>query len=291
MDKTLDLDLLRSFAAVAETRSFTRAAERVGRVQSAVSMQIKRLEETLGVSLLDRNNKIVRLTSDGVVLLRHAERMLRLNEQVMADFGHEAVHGRVRVGATDTSMCFLPGALARFAKSHPLVELEIRCDRSWETLDALEADAIDIALVTQSCGRPKGEVVRTEPLYWAIARDSTVDELDPVPLAIFAPGCVYREDALKRLEASGKSYRHAYNSASRDGLNAAVEAGLAVTMIPERLVDGNLRILGTADGFPALPEIEITLHRAPRLSDAAEAFAVSLAETLLGGPEASIAIV
>ena len=190
MKPDLDIDLLRSFVAVAETRHFTRAAERLNCVQSAVSMKIKRLETVVGVRLFDRTRRSVRLTVDGEMLLRHAHRMLRLNDEALADFGRPSAVGRVRLGATDTSMCYLPAILSRFAGSYPLVELEVRCDRSWEALDALDAGEVDLAFVTQPCGRTGGEPVRREPLLWAVGRDSVADEQDPLPLAIFAPGCV-----------------------------------------------------------------------------------------------------
>ncbi len=281
MYPNLDLDLLRSFSVVAETRNFTRAAERLNRVQSAVSMQVKRLEDVVGVKVFDRTRRSVKLTPDGVVLLRHARRMLTLNEQALADFGKQAVEGRVRLGATDTTMCFLPAVLSRFAQDHPLIELEIGCDRSWEALDALEAGEVDLALITQPCGRAGGRVVRREPLRWAVAENSVVDEQDPVPLAIFAPGCIYRDAALKALETMGRDCRHAYNSSSRDGLDVAVMAGLAVTIMPESALVPGLRVIGSGQGFPTLPQIEILLYETPGESPAPVAtFADILVKTL-----------
>ena len=283
MKRDLDLDLLRSFAAVAETKSFTRAAERLGRVQSAVSMQVKRLEDLVGSKLFHRTRRDVRLTPNGIVLLHHAQRMLRLNDQVLADFGRQAIGGRVRLGTTDTTMCFMPAVLSRFAQSYPLIELEVRCDRSWEALDALEAGEVDLALVTQPCGRDGGRVVRRESLMWAVSRDSVVDEQDPVPLAIFAPGCIYREAALKALAATGRNWRHAYNSPSRDGLDVAVAAGLAVTIVPEGALAPGLRVLGPEQGYPLLPAIEILLYRPAGAGSAAVAtLAEVIVETLDG---------
>ncbi len=278
MKRDLDLNLLRSFAAVAETKNFTRAAERLGRVQSAVSMQIKRLEDVVGTKLFHRTRRAVRLTPDGVVLLRHAQRMLRLNDQALADFGRHAASGRVLLGATDTAMCFLPAVLSRFAQSYPLIELEVRCNRSWEALDAYEAGEVDLALVTQPCGHDGGQVVRRESLMWAVSRESVVDELDPVPLAIFAPGCIYREAALKAREDMGRGWRHAYSSPSRGGLDVAVTAGLAVTIVPESALSPGLRVLGPEQGYPALPAIEILLYRS---AGAGSASVAMLAEVIV----------
>lgn len=272
MQADLDIDLLRSFSVVAETRHFTRAAERLNCAQSAVSMQIKRLEELIGARLFDRTKRSVKLTADGEMLRRYATRILRLNEETLAAFGTAGLQGRLRLGATDTSMCFLPPILARFAQRHPLIELEIRCDRSWEALDALESGEIDIALVTQPCGRGGGTVIHREPLSWATARNAAGETIDPLPLALFGPGCIYREAAIAALDDAGRAWRHAYNSASRDGLDVAVDAGLAVTIVPERAMKPNWRPLGQKQGFPALDDMELLLFRAreePKLSAAA----------------------
>lgn len=281
MGADLNIDLLRSFNAVAETRHFTRAAERLNCAQSAVSMQVKRLEAVVGVQLFERSKRIVKLTEQGEAFRRYANRMLCLNDLTLAAFGRNALQGRVRFSATDTSMCFLPGILSRFAQSCPLVELEIRCERSWEALDSLQAGEADLALVTQACGRTGGRVVRREALVWAVARGAAVEELDPLPLAIFGPGCIYRKAALAALDESGRRWRHAYNSESRDGLNVAVAAGLAVTIVPISALTPELRVLGPAEGFPALPEIEILLYEAS--SEAAlpvETLARTIEETL-----------
>ena len=263
MPADLDIDLLRSFAAVAEAKHFTRAAARLNCAQSAVSMQIKRLEDIVGARLFDRTRRAVRLTAEGEVFRAYANRMLRLNDETLAAFGRQSLQGRVRLAATDTSICFLPAVLSRFAQSCPLVELEIGCERSWEALDTLEAGEADLALVTQPCGRRGGEVVCREPLVWACARDSAADRLDPLPLAIFAPGCIYREAILKALDEAGRAWRLAYNSASRDGLEAAVAAGLAVTVVPVGTLGPGLRVPDADEGLPPLPEIEVLLYRAP----------------------------
>lgn len=262
MSMNLDIELLRAFVAVAECRHFTLAAERLQRTQSAVSMQVKRLESLVDARLFERNTRGVRLTADGEAFRRYAQGLLRLNDEALAAFGRPSVQGRVRVGATDTSMCLLPPILSRFAEAYPLVELEIRCDRSWEALAALESGELDLALVTQPCGRTGGELLCREPLVWATARDAAVDELDPLPLALFGPGCVYREAALEALDAAGRSWRHAYNSASRDGLDVAVSAGLAVTATPLSALPSGWRTLGPEKGFPPLPEMDVLLYRA-----------------------------
>ena len=278
MKADLDIDLLRSFVAVAESKHFTRAAERLNRVQSAVSMQVKRLEAVVGAKLFDRTKRSVKLTDAGEQLWSYAQQMLRLQEEALSSFGKAALTGRVRLGATDTSMCYLPQILPRFAQVHPLTELEIRCDRSWEALDALDAGEVDLALVTQPCGRRGGQVVCREALIWALARGSAASYQAPLPLAIFAPGCIYRDAALKALDDAGRNWRHAYSSPSRSGLDVAVAAGLAVTIVPQSALTPALRPVDAAAGLPPLPDIEILLFRRAKETSAAVA---SLAEVLI----------
>ena len=150
MIKTLDLDLLRAFVTIAETRSFTRAAKQLGRVQSAVSMQIKRLEEIVDARLFDRDSRTVVLTRDGERMLGYARRMLALNEEAVGTVGGPAVAGALRIGASDVASYVLPAVLSRLAEGFPRLEIEIVCDRSWHLLDALQGGELDMALVTQA---------------------------------------------------------------------------------------------------------------------------------------------
>lgn len=281
MNSDLNIDLLRAFIAVAETRHFTRAAERLNRGQSAVSMQIKRLEKAVGQKLLIRNRRHVTPTVEGEKLLGYAHRMVQLNAEALSSFGRDSVAGLVRLGATDTSVSYLPPVLAAFAERYPLIELELSCSRSWEALDSFEARDVDIALVSQPCGRDTGVQVRSEPLCWAVSARSNIADQDPLPLAIFAPGCVYRDAALEALDACGRSYRLAYHSPNWGGLDAAVSAGLAVTVLPESALTPMLRPLGLDDGMPPLPPIEILLFaRQSGQSDAVAALENIVIETL-----------
>lgn len=280
MRPDLDIDLLRSFAAVADAKQFTLAAERLNRTQSAVSMQIQRLENAVATKLFHRGRRQVRLTSDGEKLRAYAHRMLRLNDEALAAFGQAALQGRIRFAATDTSMCYLPPVLSRFAESYPLIELEIDCKRSWHALEALDAGEHDLALVTQSQGRPRREVVRREALVWAAARGSAAGAVDPLPLALFGKGCIYREAATDALDRCGRKWRHAYDSPSRDGLAVAVSAGLAVTIVPQSTMPANWMPLGAEDGFPPLPEIEIQLYLRHVWGDTVPAPVAAFADTV-----------
>ncbi len=258
----LDLDLLRAFLAVADCRNFTRAAERLHRVQSAVSMQVKRLEEIVGKRLFERSPRAVSLTVDGEVLLDYARRMLAINDAALAQLREPGVVGSVRLGTADTASIFLPGILARFNRAHPAVQVEVRCDRSWNLLDALEESTLDLALVTQSCGRRGGRRLRREPLVWAASRHHRVHRADPLPVALFAQGCAYRKAAMEALDASGRAWRMAYSSTSPNGIRAAVESGLAVGALAKSTLSKDMMTPTPAEGFPTLPRYEITLFGA-----------------------------
>ena len=261
MNANLDIDLLRTFVAVAETGSFTRAAGRLGRVQSAVSMQVKRLEEVAGNRLFERSKRKVTLSEEGEVLLGYARRMLSLNQEALSDLGRTSVEGTVRLGSSDTAAYFLPGILARFAGAYPRVQMELRCDRSWHVLDALDAGELDLALVTQQGERTGGQSVRREPLAWASARGHAVHQADPLPLALFAQGCAYRNRAMAALDAVGRRWRMAYSSTSVTGVQAAVLSGLAVAVLAQSTLLKGMRVLGAEEGLPPLGDYELTLHR------------------------------
>ncbi|MHA1153733.1 MAG: LysR substrate-binding domain-containing protein [Alphaproteobacteria bacterium] len=259
----LDLDLLRTFVAVAETGGFTRAAGRLGRVQSAVSMQVKRLEEVVGGRLFERSNRKVTLSEEGEVLLGYARRMLSLNQEALSDLARTSVEGKVRLGSADTAAYFLPGILARFAGAYQQVQVEIRCDRSWNVLDALDAGDLDLALVTQQGERTGGHSARREPLAWASALGHAVHEVDPLPLAVFAQGCAYRRAAMQALDAADRKWRIAYSSTSLTGVQAAAMTGFAIGVLPQTTLVTGMRALGPEAGLPPLPDYEITLHVRP----------------------------
>jgi DNA-binding transcriptional LysR family regulator len=265
MPPTLDPDLLRSFVAIAETGSFTAAAARVHRTQSAVSMQIKRLEETLGRSLFEREGRSVSLTLHGQILLDHARRILRAHQEAIAAFDGQAVQGHVTVGSPDDyASTFLPRILARFAQTHPKVHVEVVVDNSEELVEHLAAGRVDLALVTEGHGEPAGTVVHREPLVWVTSAHHRAHEQEPLPLAVFHPGCCFRRHATEQMAALGRPVRIAYTSLSIAGIYAALDAGLAVSVELRSSLRPGLRMLTAAEGFPPLPDIGITLQRSPQ---------------------------
>ncbi len=285
---TLEPDLLRSFLAVAETGSFTAAAQRVRRTQSAVSMQIKRLEEAIGRPVFARDPpRRVGLTRDGEVLLGHARRILQAHREALAEFdtGGQLV-GEVTIGAPDdyASTC-LPRILARFAADHaPRAHVSVVCQPSVELLRLLEEGTVDLALVSEGSGEPGGgRVVHREPLIWVAAAGHRAHELDPMPLAVFQPGCVFRRLMTEALAAKGRACRIAYTSVSVAGVQAALESGLAVSALLRGTVrpGGGLRLLDGCHGFPPLPDIGIVLQRARRGADAPSPLVDRLEDAIL----------
>ncbi len=291
MESDLDMELLRAFVVVSETGSFTRAAQRLGRVQSAVSMQIKRLEAATGRVLFTRGHRRVELAPDGEILLGYARRILGLSEQALAELGQSAQVGAVRLGTADTAAVFLPGVLGRFAQACPGVQMEVTCDRSWHLLDALEAGELDLALATQACGRDSGQAIRREPLVWATAAGHLAHEEKPLPLALFSQGCAYRQAAMVALDGAGRAWRNAYNSVNLEGVRAAVRAGIAVAVLPQSTLEPGMRVLGVAEGFPLLPDYEIMLYRRPGEENAPAArLAEEIVQGLIRPPAKSLAV-
>jgi DNA-binding transcriptional LysR family regulator len=275
----LDIELLRAFVVVAETRNFTRAAQRLGRVQSAVSMQIKRLEELLNARLLERSHRSVTLTSQGEVVLRYAHRVMHLTDEALTELGNGARSGRVRFAATDMSIGFLPQVFERFRTAYPLVEIELLCMPSLAALEALEDGRADLAFVTQTCGRKGGKRIARTPLIWVSARSVDLTTIDPLPVALFAPECIYRTAAIEALKKNAIRYRLAYESASRAGLDCVVEAGLAVAVLPEKAISHSLR--DVSGKLPALPDLNTYLFaRTATKTPAVGALADALIEAL-----------
>ena len=264
MLKYLDLALLQAFTAVVDSGSFTRAAVYLCRTQSAVSMQLRKLEDLTGHPLLQRDKRKIRLTEEGEVLLDYARRMIRLNEEALVAMNQPHAVGHVRLGMPDDyAHQFLPGVLTHFAHAYPRVQLEVIGALSGALLDRVEAGDLVVAIITRQPERRRGKVLRTERLVWAGSRQHLAHQETPLPLALFPEGCVFREHALAALDAASIPWRIAYTSQSFAGGMIAVSGGLALTVVAQSMVPAQWRVLGDEQELPRLPEIEIALHRAP----------------------------
>ena len=273
--RTLDLDLLRCFVTIAETGSFTRAGNRLGRTQSTISLQVKRLEDMLGRAVFARTPRSLSLTAEGDRLLGPARQLLRLNDAALAELFEPDITGRVRLGVPeDFATAHLPAVLAAFAKAHPLVELEVTCDLTLNLIEAFHTGAFDLVLVKREPSAPlEGMRVWREPLVW-VARDQlAVAGLATIPLVVSPEPCVYRKRAGDALDAMGRKWRVAYTSTSLAGSLSAVNAGLGITVLPREMVPPHLTAITDAADLPPLYDTEIALIEAAGLSDTAHRLA------------------
>jgi DNA-binding transcriptional LysR family regulator len=258
----LDVDQLRTFVAIADSGSFTRAAEVVHKTQSAVSMQMKRLEERLGRAIFERDGRQSRLTEDGERLLDYARRIVRLNAECLTSFNDQELTGRVRLGLPDDyADRYLPEILARFARSNPRAEVTVVCEPTQNLVERIQHADLDLAIITHVDRRGPSEIVRAEQLLWVTSARHGVHEGDPIPLALGRPTCDWRQSATEALEGTGRPFRILYVSWNSTAVGAAVLAGLAVSVLPESAIRPGMRILGPSDGFPALPSCKIGLIR------------------------------
>ena len=260
----LDIDLLQSFVAVVEARSFTRAAKRVHRTQSTVSQQIRKLELIFGAALLKRTTAAgqISLTEDGEALLQYSQRILKLAREAEYVVGkRKSPKAIVRLGLPeDFKAEHLTDLLANFGSEFPDIRVDTVCGLTAEVEPLLRLSELDLALMKREVG--SGPCLKSWPeeLVWVGSRKNAARaDIEPIPLAVFPQGCLYRERAIHALEVQGRQWRIAYASASLTGTLAAVSSGLAVTLLARTAVPDDLCILNGSSGFPDVPPTELAL--------------------------------
>jgi DNA-binding transcriptional LysR family regulator len=254
----LDTDQLRSFLAIVDTGSFTRASERVHKTQSAVSMHIKKLEERLGRALFDKQGRGVRLSEDGEKLVDYARRMLQLEAAAVAAISNKGLTGHVRLGIPDDyADSFLPAILTRFTRRHPLVEVSVVCCTSEELDEDMRAGLLDMAVVTDCDRMSKVEILREEPLCWVAGPHCSVHEERPLPLALGRPSCNWRRETTACLTQAGIPWRLVLTSNNYAAIAPVVQAGLAITVLPKSAFRPWQREIDAKDGLPTLPPCRI----------------------------------
>ncbi|MBV8792242.1 MAG: LysR family transcriptional regulator [Pseudolabrys sp.] len=279
MTALIDVDQLRTFIAIAETGSFTKAAEVVNKTQSAVSMQMKRLEERLDRPIFARDGRASKLTEDGGRLLDYARRIVKLNIETIAAFSDEHLSGRVRLGVPDDyADRYLPEIMARFSRAYPGVELSVVCEPSTDLLERIDANDIDLAIVTNCESKRASETFRRERLLWVTSNRHPTHLEERLPLALGRPTCSWRRIAIERLESIGRQFRILYTSSNAGAVSSAVLSGLAVSVLAESGLRPGMRVLTAAEGFPELPSCRIGLVRSPHESSA---LADALAEHII----------
>ena len=276
----LDLDLLKAFVAVADNRSFTRAAAVLNRTQSAVSMQIKRLEVRLGVELFHRTKANVELSSAGEGFLGYARRMLALNDEAVGRLLEHKVEGRVRLGVMDDyGALVVPPLLASFVAGYPNVRVEMETGLTAAMPDRL-GGVYDLVIAMHPEGRGGGEFLRREQAVWAAGASHAVEQRNPLPVALYPQGCLFRKWATEALDAAKRPWRLAFVSHSLAAVESIAAQGLAVTVVKAGTFPPKLRRLSDRDGMPRLPTADIRLHRAAHLSRAGSLLADHLVAAL-----------
>jgi DNA-binding transcriptional LysR family regulator len=285
MTTLIDAEQLRTFVAIVETGSFTQAADVVHKTQSAVSMQIKKLEERVEHPIFARDGRGSKLTEHGERLLEYARRIVKLNVEALAAFSDAKMSGRVRLGVPDDyADRYLPEIMARFSRAYSGAELTVVCAPSLDLIAQIDAGEIDLAIITSCEGNRATEIFRRERLWWVTSSRHAVHREEPLPLALGRASCMWRRSAIERLGAIGRQHRILYTSANSGAVAAAVLAGLAVSVFPESGVRPGMRLLTAAEGFPELPSCDIGLLRNTRersaLADALAGHIVSSLDNL-----------
>ncbi|UQD73779.1 LysR family transcriptional regulator [Bradyrhizobium japonicum] len=276
----LDLELLRSFVSVVEAGGFTRAGERVHRTQSTVSQQIKRLEEDVGQLLLHRDGKDVRPTEAGERLLSYARRLLTLAEEARDVLREPDSEGAIRLGIPEDFAAYrLAKLLGAFSRSHPGLRMDVRADQSKNLSRDLERGELDLALFKREAGAKGGIAVWPERVHWVTSKSHPVDvNVSSVPLIGFPTGCLYRAGAIHALESAGRAWHMSYSSSSLAGIQAAVAAGMGLSILSEMSIQSDHRVLTAKDGFEPINRTEVALMASPGASPATLRLADRLAE-------------
>lgn len=261
----LDLDVLRTFVAIAETGSFSAAANAVFRTPSAVSMQIKKLEDILGRSVFSRDARSVSLTADGEMLLGYARRLLAINREAVSKFIVPEIVGVVRLGSPDDfGERVLPHVLKRFAVTHPSIAVDVVIDQSTKLRRRMDDRSLDITLLTNSTGAAIGaETLLTEPIVWAGAKGGCAHLREPLPISVWEEGCAWRGGALDALGRDGRNYRVAYMSAHTAGQRAAIMSDLAIAPLPKSFITDDMVELTASDGLPVIGNYSLAMMVSP----------------------------
>lgn len=285
LNRTLSLDALRSFVAICETGSFRRAAERVSKSPSAVSLQIGKLEDLLGARLLDRDARHVALTEEGGTLLRQARRILGLNDETIALFARSPLKGRLCLSAPhDLGVSLVPGLLRRLAEVHPQIQVDVRLGTSETVQNGITDGSVNLALFNDvGAASIQAQDFFSEPLKWLMLGGGNAVRQDPLPLAVANIGCAWRDAALNALQEADRAYHIAYSSDTSMGQIAALRADLAIAALPQSLADRDLVEVPAEYDFPRLPLTHIrAAHDGSKL---ATAFVALVAVELQARPE------
>ncbi|CRY15347.1 virulence transcriptional regulator RovM [Yersinia enterocolitica] len=264
----LDLDLLRTFVAVADLNTFASAAAAVCRTQSAVSQQMQRLEQLVGKELFARHGRNKLLTEHGLQLLGYARKILRFNDEACTSLMYSNVEGSLIIGASDdTADTLLPFLLNRVATLYPRLAIDVRVKRSPLIADMLSHGEADLAITTAKVDNHPHVILRTSPTLWYCSADYQFQPGESVPLVVMDEPSPFRDIAIEHLTRAGIAWRIAYVASSLSAIRAAVRAGLGITARPIEMMSPDLRVLGETEGLPRLPETHYSLCKDSRCSN------------------------
>lgn len=283
MTKTnLNMDTLRTFVTGVRLGNFSKAAMRIGRSQSAISLQIRRLEQQVGVQLFSRDGRSLTLSEAGKTLYGYAERMIDLNDEAMETVAKKEVEGEIRLGIPpDLAETWLPHMLARFSRSHPGVSMEAHVDRNASLMEDISAKRLDVALVWDRgpAGAAAGEQVAELPIIWIAADGTTFSPSEKFPLVVMGEPCLFRAHGLTTLKNAGVDWRITFTSSSLAGLWAATSAGLGVAIRTPAALPAGLSAF-THPSLPELGTITLRVHMAEEPSRSVRHFTTILIETI-----------
>lgn len=257
----LPTDVMRTFLAVIDLGSFTKAGQLLGRTQPAISLQIRKLEELVGMTLMDTSGRNISLTPEGESLARYARQLLVMNDEIVARLQKKETSGLLRVGLpTDYAVSFFQKALTDFARLNPDVHLFIDCETSADLLPRFEADDLDLVIAMYDERPPTGLVYSwTERPIWVVGSDTEVHKRTPVPIAAHPVGCHYRNRMISSLDQIGRPWRVVYCSPGISGLQQAVQSGFGITALTQRTLMRGMKALSEGDGYPPMPDIHVGL--------------------------------
>ncbi len=261
---TFDPVQLKSFLALAETRNFTRAAERLGISQPTVSQHVRKLEQAAGRVLVTRDTRELRLTDNGDAMAGFARAILSANDAATRYFSGAAMRGRLRFGtADDLAITGLPRILREFRQLYPQINLELTVSQSDQLHRRLKAGALDLVFVKWVSGAQEGEVVKKDTFDWVGLEQTVLEPGDPVPVIVYPTPSLSRKLALDALEDAGRTWRVTCTTKQISGVLAALRAGIGIAVMPSSLVPEDLKIITRRFDLPPVGDVDFTLIRNP----------------------------
>jgi DNA-binding transcriptional LysR family regulator len=266
--RNLDLDTLRTLVTTHDVGGFAQAADQLGRTPSAISLQMKRLQEDLATSLFRKHGRALKLTEAGQTALGYARRMLALNDDLLQTMQGVTLAGSIRIGAPQDFAALLPDALRQFSALYTRTQIELRVEGTGPLIEALDKGQLDIVLTIGFADRKNALLLGELPVLWIASRDFRMQD-GSLPLAVLGPQCVFRKAAVQQLETAGIPHRIAATSPSLDGLWAALQGGLGITARTAMQLPAHLVADRSLHRLPAIPTLPVALHRDPNAANPA----------------------